>query len=809
VYANDGTNNSIIQWSNSVTILNTIPSVSSLILNTTNTSNNNTNQNLTAYVTTSDLDADAVKSIYNWYVNGISLPVLNMPFEGGSNSTWTKDYSPYGNNGTVTSATWNSTGGYDGKGAYMFDGIDDKIAIPTSTTLNLNNYTYMARVVRQNTGAVIMQKNTAAETGTVTQMYIINGVNNVYCYNGVSPYPASTTTLTADVPYHIACNYDGTNLSIYINGIMESSKACANCQINTTASWLIGQGVSSSYKLNGSIDEVQIYNRSLSSAEILALYQNKTDIVVSNELTAGDIWKTCVTPNDGTVDGAENCSNNITITSSSGWTLPLQTNNNGTESTNLSAYNSTTIQSVFNYTWHNNNIGKIKWLTPLNLSNGNIGGDNDLNNDLILDYRGVSINSSAARGLNQSANITFENVSCGGCTANAVITSEEFYSTLTEMQADGQSCVLTGKCSYFQTVGSGGNCSCTFSVSSFTGYTYGGNANLTINDSAEGISIPPNTPLTYYAYYVNATGGTFIAEASCNASDIDGTYVMSENTNFYNYTKSSGFVASGIKNWNVTCAKIGFSTLFANDTIVVNTPPSLSLLLVPPNGNFTINRTPTFVWNNSVDADGDQVTYNFILDDNPAFNNPEINVTGIINTTGTNTTYTAETELTVDTIYYWKVRGNDSIGYGDYSSAFNFTLQSYLAVSVLRNTVNFGTVNNSQQINTSTGNPLPFWAENVGNIISNVTITATPYFTSVPYPSTNYQFRIEANESGAFNTTTSVMSWTNMSNVSAVPHVLDLDWHSWKNDFLTGLSVFIPADEGAGVKNSTITFTIG
>ena len=47
-----------------------------------------------------------------------------MPFEGGStngtpsqNGT-TLDYSGYNNNGTVINATWNSTGGYDGEGAY-------------------------------------------------------------------------------------------------------------------------------------------------------------------------------------------------------------------------------------------------------------------------------------------------------------------------------------------------------------------------------------------------------------------------------------------------------------------------------------------------------------------------------------------------------------------------------------------------------------------------------------------------------------------------------------------------------------------
>ncbi|MBU0457202.1 MAG: hypothetical protein KKD75_03595, partial [Nanoarchaeota archaeon] len=113
------------------------PTINSIILNTTNPSTNDTAQNLTVNVTTSDIDGDPVKVIYNWYKDGTSIAVLNMPFENNtvnvSNST--KDYSGYGNNGTVTGAVWNATGGYDGKGAYQFNSSGDYITVPN---INLN-----------------------------------------------------------------------------------------------------------------------------------------------------------------------------------------------------------------------------------------------------------------------------------------------------------------------------------------------------------------------------------------------------------------------------------------------------------------------------------------------------------------------------------------------------------------------------------------------------------------------------------------------------------------------------------------------
>ena len=55
----------------------------------------------------------------------LSIAVLNMPFENDGTDSGLKDYSGYGNDGTETgSVVWNSTGGFDGFGAYEFDGVD-------------------------------------------------------------------------------------------------------------------------------------------------------------------------------------------------------------------------------------------------------------------------------------------------------------------------------------------------------------------------------------------------------------------------------------------------------------------------------------------------------------------------------------------------------------------------------------------------------------------------------------------------------------------------------------------------------------
>lgn len=516
----------------------------------------------------------------------------------------------------------------------------------------------------------------------------------------------------------------------------------------------------------------------------------------------GDIINVSAYASDGNTNSLLQWSNTVMIQS----LIPKALENDGPEGTSLTQYNEDTIQDVQNFRWHRNGKGKIKWKSHLNLSNPNIGNDNNLDNDIEVGDGWLSINSNNAPVLNSQANITLENVNCFQCNENNLIYAPDFYLSLTELQSSGQSCSLSRKCNSFFCADAGnGVGNCTVEVTGFTGYAAGGNANLTINDSAEGMTAYTYTAVTYFAYYLNASGGTPITEASCNVSGSDSTDVMAWDAQYsaYGYTRTAGFTTSGIKSWNVTCSKSGFTTLFTNDTISIVLPKPTLLLPFP--GASIINRTPTFIWNNS---GGNTTVYNLLLDDNPTFNNPEINVSNISTSNPTNTSYSAETELEVDTTYFWKVRAFDGTAPSDYSATYNFTLQSYLAVSMLRNLVDFGEATHGTNQNTIAGNPLPFLAENSGNIVANVTITATPFFVLGDFLSDSYQFRIEENESGAFNASLSATNWTNMSNTSSLPHVFNLDWHYFKNNFQTGINLNIPETEPPGTKTSTVSFTI-
>jgi|GEM_PF-7037855 len=238
----------------------------------------------------------------------------------------------------------------------------------------------------------------------------------------------------------------------------------------------------------------------------------------------------------------------------------------------------------------------------------------------------------------------------------------------------------------------------------------------------------------------------------------------------------------------------------------------------------TTNRTPIFIWQNATDTDGDIFSYHIEVDDNALFNNPEINVTAIAPTpANANTTYYAATTLNVDTRYFWRVRANDSTGYGTWSNSAildgpssnsntsNFTVDSLLQLSFVNNKVEFGTQDRGANISSATSTTdtiLPLRAENTGNIYMNITFNATSYFSSVNMNTSSYQFRIAENESNSFSIALSSMSWTNMTLKTTAYHLVNLSWENIKNDFLLDLNISLPFDESAGLKTSTIQLNI-
>ncbi|MBI4016353.1 MAG: hypothetical protein HY363_01530, partial [Candidatus Aenigmarchaeota archaeon] len=268
------------------------------------------------------------------------------------------------------------------------------------------------------------------------------------------------------------------------------------------------------------------------------------------------------------------------------------------------------------------------------------------------------------------------------------------------------------------------------------------------------------------------------------------------------------------ENWTAVAVPIdstglnGTQTLSNNLTIrSANTAPPAPVLLTPANSSTIQNRTQHYSWNTSVDADGDNVTYNLQVDNDSDFISPEINISTINQTNENITNFTSVVELAVDRQYFWRVNGFDGTEFGAFSKTFNFTLESELIIALPQVNVSFGTLAHNSSANTTNNTIKPFVAENRGNVVFNVTITGTRMFQNDSFPSNSYQFMVDVNETNSFNVTASTNLFTNMTNESTRKDIRGLDWHDVNDTARIDILLNLPHDEFSGLKNSTVTFT--
>ncbi|MEI6669427.1 MAG: LamG domain-containing protein [Acidobacteriota bacterium] len=192
-------------------------------------------------------------------------PVAYYPFNGNAN-----DESGNKNHGTVTGATLTTDRSGTPNSAYAFNGAGNLISVPHSPSLSFDNDMTVAAWVKtaDTFGAIAAQHNGGGDGNfllSVTDGKLIFGRSaNFWMSNPV-----------ADARWHhVAGVYDNTRhlVSHYVDGVMVSSKADAAPLPNRAIALTIGDESSRSYGLEAVIDDVRLYNRALSDAEIRQLY---------------------------------------------------------------------------------------------------------------------------------------------------------------------------------------------------------------------------------------------------------------------------------------------------------------------------------------------------------------------------------------------------------------------------------------------------------------------------------------------------------------------------------------------------------
>jgi hypothetical protein len=205
-------------------------------------------------------------------------------FDEGA-GTIASDSSGNNNNGTINGAVW--TEGRISRGV-QFDGIDDYVQVPDSTSLNIaNDEISIAAWVKMlgdgtNNGVVVCKQ---APAGTSDASYSLDvypsihtpvGRHVEFAVNVGGSWNAyvSTSALTLGAWNHVVGTYDGSKVRIFINGVLDIEYTLTGNIVPKNGPLYIGHedAWSPGEYFNGAVDEVRVYNRTLSSAEIWAEY---------------------------------------------------------------------------------------------------------------------------------------------------------------------------------------------------------------------------------------------------------------------------------------------------------------------------------------------------------------------------------------------------------------------------------------------------------------------------------------------------------------------------------------------------------
>jgi hypothetical protein len=212
-------------------------------------------------------------------------------FEDVSGTT-VYDKSTYGNNGVLKNGVKiNSSINSMIRGKYaVFDGIDDYVEISSSKELEVPKTITISSWINWRGDGDDLQ-NIFTNGGWTNALRVVNDgssdQNKILFQlniNGSTKYLYSNTLINPNLWYNIIGIYNGSAMKIYINGILDSElNATGNIKIYPYDNY-IGTEYSN-YYFNGSIDEVMIFNRSLTENEIKSLYNGNINKYVSNNFT--------------------------------------------------------------------------------------------------------------------------------------------------------------------------------------------------------------------------------------------------------------------------------------------------------------------------------------------------------------------------------------------------------------------------------------------------------------------------------------------------------------------------------------------
>lgn len=256
------------------------------------------------------------------YVPSVGL-IAYWPFSGNTNDQ-TPNANHLTNNGATLVADRNGTANaaysFNGSGNYLEKTTPSFVFSPTGTfsiSFWLNR--------PSTTGGVAMMSGSGTANNFIW-LFSGNSSNNVFGTN-----KQQSAWIWANSPYslnqweHYVCMYINGVMRVYRNGVLEVSATYTHTgALSTALPFYIGKDIGTSY-FNGSIDDVAIWNRSLTNCEIQKMYTSQLPNIVSNAGADFTVCKGDTITLSGTGSGGNTYNWNLGITNNNPFVINTTT----------------------------------------------------------------------------------------------------------------------------------------------------------------------------------------------------------------------------------------------------------------------------------------------------------------------------------------------------------------------------------------------------------------------------------------------------------------------------------------------------
>ena len=208
------------------------------------------------------------------------------------------DSSGNGNTGSISGATW-AIGKFGT--ALSFDGVNDVVNVRRLDSLDLTTgMTLEAWVYPRSLGTV--WRTIALKEQPGNYAYAIYGSTDTsrpsanVVSGGLDRDLRGTSTLALNNWAHVAATYDATTLRLYIDGALVSSVAASGSITTSSGALRLGGNTIWGEYFDGLIDEVRVYNRALTQAQV------QTDMAVGAATDVRDPTIVASSPPAGSTD---------------------------------------------------------------------------------------------------------------------------------------------------------------------------------------------------------------------------------------------------------------------------------------------------------------------------------------------------------------------------------------------------------------------------------------------------------------------------------------------------------------------------